>query len=60
MRRAGLLDQLSQICRLLSQAHSAAHVYETLSRKCDAALAERGLRRSDVPRIAYYELTKWL
>jgi hypothetical protein len=57
-RRAGLLDRLSQTLSVLSQANSAAHLYAELSRKCDAALAEQGLRRSDVPRLAYHELTK--
>ena len=57
---ARLLDLLSEIWSILSQAHAAAHLYEELSRKCDSALAEQGLKRSDVPRAAYHELTKGL
>ncbi len=55
-----LLERLSEIWSILSQAHSAAHLYEELSRKCDNTLAEQGLKRSDVPRAAYHELTKGL
>ena len=55
---AALLDRLSEIWSILSQAHSAAHLYEELSRKCGSALAEQGLKRSDLPRVAYHELTK--
>jgi hypothetical protein len=55
---ARLLDRISEIWSILSQAHSATHLYEELSRKCDSALAEQGLKRSDVPRAAYHELTK--
>jgi hypothetical protein len=59
-RAAGLLDRLSEIWSIPSQAYSAAHLYEELSHKCDSALAEQGLKRSDVPRAAYYELTRGL
>lgn len=54
----GLLEQFSEILSILSQAASAAHHCEELRRQCDAALAQRGLKRADLPRIAYYELTK--
>lgn len=57
---ARLIDRLSEIWSILSQAHSAAHLYEELSRKCDSVLAVHGLKRSDVPRVAYQELTKGL
>jgi hypothetical protein len=57
---ASLLDRLSEIWSILLQAHSAAHLYEELRSKCDSALAEQGLKRSDVPRAAYHELTKGL
>lgn len=53
-----LLDRLSEIWSILSHARSAAHLYEELSRKCDSALAKQGLKRSDLPRVAYHELTK--
>lgn len=55
---AGLLDRLSEVWSILSQAYLAAHLYEELSRKCDSALAEQGLKRSDVPRAVFRELTK--
>jgi hypothetical protein len=38
----------------------AAHFYEDLSRQCDAALAQQGLRRTDLLRIAYDQLTREL
>jgi hypothetical protein len=50
-RRASLLDRLWPILSQLCQAHSAVHLYEELSRQCDAALAQQGLRRTDVLRI---------
>jgi hypothetical protein len=57
---AGLLDRLTEVWSILSQAVAAAHLYEELSRKCDSALAEQGIERFDVPRAAYRELTKGL
>ncbi len=57
---ASLLDRLLEVWSILSQAHSAAHLYEELGRKCDSALAGQGLKRSDVLRAAYHELTKGL
>jgi hypothetical protein len=59
-KAAGLLGRLLETWSILSQAHSAAHPYEELSRKCDSALAKQGLERSDVPRAAYNELKKGL
>jgi hypothetical protein len=58
--RVSLLERFSQVLSLLSQAHSAAHFYEDLSRQCDAALAQQGLRRTDLLRIAYDQLTREL
>jgi hypothetical protein len=43
-----------------SVLYSAAQLYEELSGKYDSALAEQGIKRSDVPRAAYYELTRGL
>ena len=54
----GFLEQFCEILSILSQAASAAHYYEDLRRHCDAALAQRCLKRGDLPRLAYYELTK--
>ena len=59
-RTAGLLDRLSEIWSILSHAYSAAQFYEELSHKCDSALAQQGLKRSDVPRATYHELTRGL
>jgi hypothetical protein len=56
--RSGLFEQFCEVLSILSQAASAAHHYEELRRQCDAALAQRGLKRADLPRIAYYELTR--
>jgi hypothetical protein len=53
-----LFDRLSEIRLILSQALSAAHHYEQLSRQCDATLAQQGLKRAELPRFAYGELTK--
>jgi len=52
------LESLAEVLSMLSQALAASHHYEELSRKCDAALAQRGLNRADLPRAAYRELTK--
>jgi len=49
----GFLEQFCEILSILSQAASAAHYYEDLRRQCDAALAQRGLKRADLPRLAY-------
>jgi len=55
---ASFLERFGEILSILSQAQSAAHQYEQLNRLCDAALAERGLKRADLPRAAFRELTK--
>jgi hypothetical protein len=57
-RGADLLQSLSEVLAVLSQALTASHHYEELRRKCDAALAQRGLNRADLPRAAYRELTQ--
>lgn len=61
---AGFIDQRSQIWSIMSQAHSAAHLYQKryqkLNRRCDGTLAQHGLKRFDVPRVVYRELTKGL
>ena len=55
---SGFLESLPEILSILSQALVVAHHYEALSGQCNAALAQRGLKRSDLPRAAYNELTK--
>ena len=55
---AGLIERFSEVLSILSQAASAAHHYEKLRRQCNAALAQQGLKRADLPRIAHYELTQ--
>jgi hypothetical protein len=57
-RALGLFERLLEILTILSQAASASHLYDDLSHQCDGALAERGLKRADLPRAAYNELTK--
>ena len=54
----GFLQLLSEVLSVLSQATAASHHYEELRRKCDAALAQRGFNRADLPRAAYRELTR--
>lgn len=54
----GLIERFFEALSILSQAASAAHHYVELRRQCDAALDQQGLKRADLPRIAYYEVTK--
>ena len=53
-----LLVAIWDIFFILMRAQSAEHRYEQLNRQCDAALAQQGLRRADLPRAIYNELTK--
>ena len=53
-----LLGAIWDVFFILGRAQSAARLYEELDRRCDAALAEQGLKRADVPRAIYKELTK--
>jgi hypothetical protein len=52
-----LLRAIRDLFVLVARAGAAEHVYDQLSRQCDAALAEKGLRRADVTRAAYDALT---
>ena len=56
--QANLLGTIWDVLFILGRAQSAARLYEELDRRCDAALAELGLKRADVPRAIYKELTK--
>ena len=56
--QANLLDAIKDVFFILKRAQSAARLYEDLDRRCGAALAEQGLKRADVPRAIYKELTK--
>src|SRR5262245_42233453 len=46
-----------EILSILSRAHAAASHYEDLKRGANADLASRGIRRADLPRIAFHMLT---
>ena len=52
-----LLRAIRDVFAVVARASAAAHLYDELSRQCDAALAEKGLRRADVTRAAYDALT---
>lgn len=41
-----LLSAIRDVFAVVALAGAAAHLYDELSRQCDAALAEKGLRRS--------------
>jgi hypothetical protein len=51
-----LLAYIQDVLRVCSRAQAAAHHYEELRSKSDAALAERGLTRADLPRAAFDKL----
>src|SRR5262245_16628291 len=46
-----------EILTILARAHAAAARYEDLRRRFDADLASQGIRRADLPRIAFRMLT---
>lgn len=52
-----LLRATRDVFVIVARARAAAHLYDELSRQCDATLAEKGLRRADVTRAAYVALT---
>jgi hypothetical protein len=53
-----LLRAIRDVFLIMARARAAAQLYAELSRKCDTDLADRGLKRSDLPRAAYNELTR--
>jgi hypothetical protein len=60
-RTGGTFDLLGcvlEVLRICSRAGAAAQHYEELAAKSDAALAEKGLTRADLPRAAFDRLTE--
>jgi len=55
---AGLLGAVRAVFLIMARARAAAQLYDELSRKCDTDLAEKGLKRADLPRAAYDALTR--
>jgi hypothetical protein len=53
-----LLRAIRDVFVVVARAGAAAHLYDELSRKCETALAEKGLKRADLPRAAYDALTR--
>jgi uncharacterized protein YjiS (DUF1127 family) len=51
------LSRIAEILQILGRAADAAHHYERLRAMSDAALADRGLTREDIPRAALKKLT---
>ena len=47
-----------EVVAICSRACAAAHYYEEHKAMSDAALAERGLERADLPRAAFDKLTE--
>jgi hypothetical protein len=54
---AGIIHDATEIFRIHARAWAAAQEYEALKRLSDADLAERGLKRVDLPRAAFHLLT---
>jgi hypothetical protein len=53
-----LIDRVMEVVAICSRACAAAHYYEEHRAMSDAALAERGLERADLPRAAFDKLTE--
>ena len=58
MINSTLLRAIRDILLIMVRARAAAQLYAELSCKCDADLADRGFKRSDLPRAAYDALTR--
>ena len=56
--RPSLIDRVMEVLAICSRACAAAHYYEEHKAMSDAALAERGLKRADLPRAAFDKLTE--
>jgi hypothetical protein len=54
----GLIGCIKEVFWIFSRAMDAAHTYEALRPMSDAALAERGLTRADLPRAVFRKLTQ--
>lgn len=53
---AELLSRIADVVKACTQGCAAAQHYEELSHLCDQALAEKGLKRSDLPQAAFGKL----
>jgi hypothetical protein len=53
-----LIDRVREVLAICSRACAAAHFYEEHKPMSDAALAEKGLARADLPRAAFDKLTE--
>jgi uncharacterized protein YjiS (DUF1127 family) len=51
-----LVGYIQQVLIVWARARTAAQRYEELHALSDAALAQRGLRRADIPRAAFDQL----
>ena len=58
MTSSKLLRAIRDVFFIMARAGAAAQLYAELSSKSDADLADRGLKRSDLPRAAYDALTR--
>jgi hypothetical protein len=55
--RPNLIDRIVEVMAICSRATAAAHFYEEHKAMSDAALAERGLERSQLSSAAFDKLT---
>ena len=53
-----LIERVMEVLAICSRACAAAHDYEEHKAMSDAALAEKGLTRADLPRAAFDKLTE--
>jgi hypothetical protein len=54
----GLFATIRDVFFIVTRAHAAAELYDDAPRS-DMELAARGLKRADLLRLAFNELTKW-
>jgi hypothetical protein len=53
-----LIDRVMDVWAICARAYAVAHDYEEHRAMSDAALAEKGLTRADLPRAAFDKLTE--
>ena len=56
--RPSLFDRAMEVPAICSRACAAAHFYEEHKALSDAALADRGLERADLPRATFDKLAE--
>lgn len=54
--RPGLIERIREVMAVCARASAAAHFYAEHKRLSDAGLADRGLRRADLPRATFERL----